>query len=129
MVKAIVGFFDRLEDHVRGLLSHKPIVYAIIGGVSHVLFWRGVWHIADDYGMGSWTSLIVGIVVLMLTGLIVSAFIGDQIIISGIRNEKKLAEKTEEEVEEESSRLLVAQHELREISKRLSVIEKKLGER
>jgi hypothetical protein len=35
------------------------------------------------------------------TGLLVSFFIGDSIILSGRRHEKKLAEKTEQEVQKE----------------------------
>jgi hypothetical protein len=47
LVKNIVHFFDKLEDYVRGILSKYPIPYAFVGGVSIVLFWRGVWHTAD----------------------------------------------------------------------------------
>ncbi|MFA6898160.1 MAG: hypothetical protein WC250_01990 [Candidatus Paceibacterota bacterium] len=48
MIKKLVRFFDKFEDKNRGLLSRAPIVYAIVGGAAHVLFWRGVWHVADD---------------------------------------------------------------------------------
>lgn len=41
------GFFDLLEDHVRGWFSHYPILYGIVGGFGVVLFWRGVWHSTD----------------------------------------------------------------------------------
>jgi hypothetical protein len=43
----IFHFFDKLEDRVRGFLSRKPTLYAIIAGFAIVLFWRGVWHTAD----------------------------------------------------------------------------------
>ena len=100
MIKKIVKFFDKFEDKNRGLLSRAPIVYAIVGGAAHVLFWRGVWHLADDYGLSNWWSLIIGAAILMASGLIVASFIGDSIIISGIKHEKKVAEKTEKEVVE-----------------------------
>lgn len=100
MIKKTLKFFDRLEDKIRGSLSRAPVVYAIIGGAAHVLFWRGVWHLADDYNLSSWGSVIVGVAVLLATGLIVASFIGDSIIISGIKHEKKLTEKTEKEVVE-----------------------------
>lgn len=102
MVKRIVHFFDKLEDKVRITLSHRPILYAIVGGVGIILFWKGVWEIAEAfpflYGMG---SVILGVSILLMTGLLVSFFIGDSIILSGYNREKKLAEKTEMEVREE----------------------------
>lgn len=122
----MLKFFDKLEDKVRGFLSHKPLLYALIGGASHVLFWRGVWHLADDYGMGSLASLLIGAGALMVTGLIVASFIGDQIIISGIRHEKKVTEKTEAEVAQEAGTISAVHKELHAITDRLAAIEKKL---
>ncbi len=123
----MLKFFDKLEDKVRGFLSHKPLLYALIGGASHVLFWRGVWHLADDYGLGSLESLLIGAGALMVTGLIVASFIGDQIIISGIRHEKKVTEKTETEVVQELGTISTIHKELHAITERLGAIEKKLG--
>jgi putative Mn2+ efflux pump MntP len=45
----------------------------------------------------------VSTVGLLATGLFVSFFIGDQIILSGIKREKKLVEKAETEVKEEEA--------------------------
>ncbi len=109
MIK-IVKFFDKLEDHIRGSLSHHPFVYSLIGGTGVVLFWRGIWHVADYYEKHTFVgsiifsgfgSIILGALVLLLTGLFVSVFIGDSIIMSGIRNDKKLIEKSEDEIEVE----------------------------
>ncbi len=106
MVDTVAKFFDRLEDHVRGGLSHYPITYAIIGGVGVVLFWRGVWHTADLFPvMTGPLSIVLGVVILLLTGLFVSFFIGDNIMIAGLKREKKLAEKTELEIETEKDEL------------------------
>ena len=111
----MVGFwqsrFDKLEDHTRSQLSRRPFTYSIIGGVGVVLFWRGVWHIADvleqmggAYGLifSPLGSTVTGFLILISTGLLVSIFIGDSIIMSGIKGEKKVIEKTDEEIEGES---------------------------
>ena len=47
MTKNIVKFFDKLEDKTRAMLSRMPILYAFVGGIGVVLFWRGVWHTTD----------------------------------------------------------------------------------
>ena len=110
----ILYFFDKLEDNVRGHLSHYPIIYTIIGGIAIVLFWRGVWHTADLLeGQGGWigfifspvVNLILVVVVLLMTGLFVSYFIGDTILMSGLRGQKKAADKTEHEVKEEEEKI------------------------
>ena len=106
MFKNVDKFFDHLEDGVRHHLSHYPIVYAFIAGVGIVLFWRGVWHTADLFAfMTGPVSTIIGALILLAVGMFVSFFIGDSIIIAGIKREKKLAEKTEGDIETEKEEL------------------------
>jgi len=121
MFKPIIHFFDKLEDRVRGYLSHYPIIYALIGGFGIVHFWRGVWHLGDDLHMSSEASLILSTIVLLMTGLLVSFFIGDNILITGLRKEKKLVEKTEEELGLEMG-------EMEHLKKHILAIEKNLEE-
>lgn len=110
MIKKILVFFDRFEDRTRGHLSRYPIIYTIIGGVAIVLFWRGVWHTADLLqAQGGWlgflfyepVNMLIVTGILLATGLFVSYFIGDTILISTMKGEKKLHEKTEKEIREE----------------------------
>ncbi len=126
---ALLKFFDKLEDRIRKWLSRRPILYAFVGGVGVVLFWRGVWHTADVFSLSGPLSILIGAVLLLISGLLVSVFIGDQVIISGLRGEKKITEKTEKEVEEEESTLNKVHNELHGISKRLARLEKQVGER
>lgn len=125
-------FFDRLEDHVRKKLSRLPLIYAFIGGVGVVLFWRGVWHSADFithyfsatisinvYDTPWWdgpVSLLVGTLILLITGVFISNFIGNEIIISGIKGEKKIVEKTESEIKNESEDLQYIRQKIDRIS-------------
>lgn len=120
MTKIILKFFDRLEDNVRSFLSKRPLIYAFLGGVSIVLFWRGVWHTADYFELSSASSLFISLIILFSSGLFVSFFIGDNIILTGLKHEKKLAEKTETEVRTEKD-------ELDEIKKEIDILRKDIS--
>ncbi len=120
MIAKIVRFFDKLEDKVRTALSRHPIIYTLIGAAAIVLFWRGIWMTADLFPwLSGPVSLALSILVLLITGLFVSFFIGEQIIISGLKQEKKLFEKTEAEVREETGELAKIGEKLEEIEKDL----------
>ncbi|MEK7662200.1 MAG: hypothetical protein AAB355_01710 [Patescibacteria group bacterium] len=114
MVHKLIHLFDRFEDRVRNVLSHYPIIYALVSGVGIVLFWRGVWHTADMFPfMTGPVSLIISLVILLSAGLFVSFFVGENIIIAGIRRQKKLVEKAETEIETEKEELDDIREEIR----------------
>ena len=145
-MKFIYDFFDRLEDKIRGKLSHYPILYAFIGSIGLIVFWRGIWHTADyimetifyyqlqdstiNLGVMPWwdgpLSILIGGVLLLATGLFVSNFIGNEVIISGLRGEKRLSEKTEVEVKTETGTIGEIKREVTEISRHLSNLQKDL---
>ncbi|MBI2023551.1 hypothetical protein HYT01_03255 [Candidatus Giovannonibacteria bacterium] len=137
-MKGIIVFFDRLEDKVRNFLSRFPIFYALVGGIGVVLFWRGVWHTADffTYYFLAWVvegktavepimaydgpiSMVIGIIMLLMTGLWVSNFIGSEVMISGLRREKKIAEKSEKEIRTEAEGIAEIKKELENIENKL----------
>lgn len=121
MIKVITRFFDRLEDKIRAGLSRKPIIYAFIGGVGMTLFWRGVWLTADLFPiMTGPVSIIVSMIILLITGLLVSVFIGHHIILTGIKQEKKIEERTEAEIKSE---IKTEEDILNEIKMRLKKID------
>ncbi len=137
MWKKILNFFDKFEDKVRGHLSHYPILYTIIGGVAIVLFWRGVWHTADILQArgGFWgfifyepVNMLIVVIVLLATGLFVSYFIGDTILISGLKQQRKLHEKTEKEVKEEEATLNDIQDLVKELKKEVDDIKEVVDE-
>lgn len=110
---------------MRGWFARHPILYAFIGGIGVVLFWRGVWVTADVFvpyalspGSGWHTvasnpvllldgpvTILASMILLLITGLFVSSFIGNEVILSGIRGEKLTTEKTEDEIKGESLEL------------------------
>lgn len=138
MIEKIFKFFDKLEDKTRAKLSRKPLLYAFIGGIGMVLFWRGVWHTTDfltAYFIGELDvvtlhdmadgpiSFVLGTIILLVTGVYVSAFIGNRLIISGLSGEKKLAEKTEEEILNEGDELKTIKDTLKHLEKDIHDIE------
>lgn len=131
LVKRVVIFFDKFEDKVRGHLSRYPILYTIIGATAIVLFWRGVWHTADllqaQGGFLGWffyepVNLVIVSLVLLATGLFVSYFIGDTILLSGLKRDKKVAERTEREVIEEEQEIVELRTAVKEIKKEIGEI-------
>jgi hypothetical protein len=118
-IKSIVKFFDYLETKIRHRLSHWPIVYAFLGSIGVVLIWRGVWMIADDMNMSGFVSMALGVVISISIGLFVSFFVGDSIIITGIKREKRIDEKTESEIKREGVALVEIQKELKELKEEI----------
>lgn len=150
MFKPIVIFFDKLEDRVRIALSHRSFLYAFIGGVAHVIFWRGVWHTSDmimhgvpwlhDYDgnpvSGFWgvlfyepITIIWSSAVLILTGLFVATFIGERIILSGLKKEKKVTDRTEDEVRKEEGQIGSVNAKLDAVIREVEKIKNELAEK
>jgi hypothetical protein len=145
MFISIVRFFDKLEDKVRVKLSHRSIVYAFIGGATHVLFWRGIWHTSDFIMTGDWhlsqvrsfwgwlfyepVSLVWSTIILLLTGLFVAGFIGERIIISGLKKEKKVTDKTEDEVREEETQIHILENKMDLIMKEITALKDELAKK
>lgn len=129
-----LNFFDKLEDRVRGHLSKYPIFYSVLGSVFLVLLWRGIWHTADlleaeggvlGFLFHPFVSATWATWGLLLIGLFVSMFVGDMIIMSGLRRSKKVTEQTEEDIKAEEQK---EEHELERIEEQLNRIEKKIEE-
>lgn len=122
-MKELLYFFDKLEDDTRAVLSKHNILYAFIGGVAIVLFWRGVWITADQIQfLTGPVSILISVAVLLVTGLFVSFFIGDTIIISGIKKEKRLDEKVAGEVKTELDVLIDMQAKMNSMEQELKAI-------
>lgn len=127
MLKIIVNFFDKSEDKIRGHLSRYPIIYGFVGGIGVVLFWRGVWHTADQYSfMNGPITFIIGTIILLMSGVFVSVFVGNRLILSGLKGEKKLVDKTEDEIVTEESELKKLNRSVDHIESEITEIEKKL---
>ncbi len=115
----VLKFFDLLEDNVRQWLSKWPIFYGLLAGIGAVLFFRGVWLIADGdpyyKGLSGFASLAISLTIMLVTGSFVSHFVTNEVILSGLRKEKKIIDKTEVEIRSEMVTLLDIKEELRNI--------------
>lgn len=131
MQHPILHFFDKLEDRVRGTLSHHPVPYSIIAAVAIVVFWDGISRVVGSipWLQGFWGGVwlvIASVGVLLVTGVFVSFFIGDTIIISGIRGEKKMVDKTEEELEKELGAVEVLSQKIDKLEAKVEEIEREV---
>jgi hypothetical protein len=70
----------------------------------------------------------VSVVLLLVSGLFVSIFVGDSIILSGVMGEKKLIEKTEAELHKEGSELGVIGDKVGREEETLMEIQRELKE-
>ena len=121
MLKKVFSFFDRLEDYVRINLSHTPIIYAFVGAVGIIILWKGVCEVAELIpGLHGLGSIVMGVIILLVSGLLVSFFIGDSIILSGFKKEKKLVERSEMDI------LKAEQSQTKEIVAKLDHLEKEV---
>ncbi len=137
-------YLVKIENKIKSFLAHHPFLYAVYGGIGVVLFWRGVWLGMDslvnyyflpvdgrasiDILVSTWdplASFLVGTCILLSCGLFVSELIGKEIIISGLRGEKRLTERTETEVRTETGALAEVLERLDTIAVRLEDIESK----
>lgn len=139
-----MNIIKKIELKTQNYLSHYPRFYALVVGIGIVLFWRGVWHSADNihtaisyFTANSSTTLLfapwwdgplsffVGGTILYMTGAFTSSFIGNELILSGLRGEKRLNERTEADLKEEVVAISDIKNELVIISRKLEVLEKK----
>ncbi len=87
----------------------------MLAGIVAVLFFRGIWLLADEAGLSSFASIIISLSILLITGPFVSHFVTNDVILSGLRKEKKIIDKTESELRSEMVTLLDIKEELGEI--------------
>lgn len=126
-MKKILRFFDKLEDNTRAALSKHNFLYAFVGGVSIVIFWRGVWITADSIPfLTGPVSIFISVAILLVTGLFVSFFVGADIIISGLKKEKRLDERVASEVKTELDIMTDMQNKVNSIEKEMKMIREEM---
>src|SRR3989344_6556544 len=92
------NFFLKFEHRARKYFEKRPFSQAFLAGVGVILFWRGVWEIADIFKLNPALSIVIGIIMLVFIGLFIHTFVGNAIIIRNVEKEKEFEKKTEREI-------------------------------
>jgi hypothetical protein len=125
-MKPITHFLLRIENKARIFFERFPFTHAFLAGIGVVLFWRGVWEIADMSGIGPWESMIVGGLLLGCIGLFIHTFVGNAIIIKHVETEYKIEKKTKVDVTNVGNEIEKEEVILEHLVVRLEQIETKL---
>ncbi|OGI83889.1 hypothetical protein A2903_00935 [Candidatus Nomurabacteria bacterium RIFCSPLOWO2_01_FULL_33_17] len=92
------NIFLHIEDRARKYFEQFPFTHALLAGIGVILFWRGVWEIADINRLSPIASVIIGIILLGGIGLFVHTFVGNAIIIKSIKHEIDIEKENKAEV-------------------------------
>jgi hypothetical protein len=92
----------------------------VISGIGIVMFYRGLWLVLDEYPFFTgWVTLVIATMLLMLSGVFVSQFVSNHVILSGIKRDKKMVEKVGEQLKTDTELT-------QEVLERVKRIEEKL---
>lgn len=97
-MKYVTNIFLQIEERARTYFERVPFLHAFLGGVGVVLFWRGVWEIADRMRIDPIISIVAGCLLLGSIGLFLHTFVGNAIIIKNVERDKQMTKKAEHEI-------------------------------
>ncbi len=128
--KKVLNFLGRMEDDVRFNFSSHPVPYSLVAAVFIVLFWKGIEDTASMFPVLTGPFLIfLSVPVLLLTGVFVSFFITDRVILSGLKKEQKVVQETEVEVKQEDLLLKRVAEKIEEIDREVHQIQGQLNKK
>ena len=120
------NFFLKFEHRPRKYFEKRPFSQAFLAGVGVILFWRGVWEIADILKLNPALSIVIGIIMLVFIGLFIHTFVGNAIIIKNVEKEQKFEKKTEREIGAVEMEIAEEEITLGHLAHRLKEIESKI---
>lgn len=126
-MKYFTNIFLRIEEQARTYFERFPFAHAFLGGVGVVLFWRGVWEIADRMRIDPVISIIVGSLLLGAIGLFLHTFVGNAIIIKNVEKDKRLTTKAEHEIQAVEQNIKQEEVTLSQLSEKLDRLEKSIS--
>jgi len=125
-MRYFTNIFLKIESKARAYFEHFPFLHAFLAGVGVILFWRGVWEVADKVGIHYGWSILLGVLILFVIGLFVHTFVGNAIIIKNVEREKQLEQKTRTDIEKVQKEEELEEITLEILAKKLESIESKI---
>lgn len=122
----MTNIFLYTEEKARKYFEQTPFIHSFLAGIGVVLFWRGVWEVADFYSLSPFISILIGILILGGIGLFVQTFIGNTIIIKNVKSDINLEKKTEKEIIKEEITLSHIAEKINILNSKIENIENKL---
>ncbi len=120
-----------IEETARKFFERIPFMHAFLAGVGVILFWRGVWELADIQKLDPIASIILGSFLLGGIGLFIQTFVGNSIIIKTVKKEERTEKQTEkkaelalEEVEREEITLIQLSKKIDELNNKIDKLNK-----
>lgn len=125
-MKIFKNTFLKIEEKARKYFEQFPFIHAFLAGVGVILFWRGVWEIADIRQLSPTASIIWGVLILSGIGLFIHTFIGNAIIIKSVKHEIDLEKESRKEVREVEKEMTKEEITLAHLSTKLDDLSKKI---
>lgn len=112
-LKKIEEKLEKFQKIERKKIRAHHFLFAFLGGVGVILFWAGVWAIAETMlGMHPFAMMLSGIAILSFLGIFISETVGEEILTDDSKKEDYIIDK-----------------KIHKIDKRLKSIEEKLEKR
>lgn len=121
------NIFLTIESRARKYFEHFPFIHAFLAGVGVILFWRGVWEIADIYSLDPTISIAVGIIILIGIGLFTHTFIGNAIIIKSVKHEINIEKENRKDISEFEKNITKEEITLAHLSDKLDKLSEKIS--
>lgn len=116
----------KIEDAARNFFESIPFTHAFLAGVGVILFWRGVWELADIMMLDPIASILLGCVMLGGIGLFIHTFVGNAIIIKNVNREERLEKESAKRISKVERNVELEEVTMQKLAEKIDSLEKKI---
>ncbi len=116
----------QIENSARDFFENIPFTHAFLAGVGVILFWRGVWELADIMMLDPIASILLGCVMLGGIGLFIHTFVGNAIIIKNVRKEEYLEKEANTRISKVEKNIELEDATVQKLIEKIDSLEKKI---